>query len=93
MGYRRSRSGGVEVDPDAAAEVRRVFVLIIDGKSVRKVAEIMTAETGRKWMPTTVARVLAREEYKRTDPDWHIIDGRVWSKAQAALTARRKRST
>jgi DNA invertase Pin-like site-specific DNA recombinase len=91
LGYRRSRSGGVEVESAGAAEVRRVFALIIEGKSVRKTAEIMTTETGRKWMPTSVARVVAREEYKRSDPDWHIIDGRVWSKAQAALAARRKR--
>jgi hypothetical protein len=64
-GYRRTRSGGVEVDLGAAAEVVRVFALIRDGKSVRKAAEVMTAETGRKWTPATVARMVAREDYKR----------------------------
>ncbi len=68
-----------------------MFALIIEGKSVRKAAEIMAAETRRPWMPTTVARIVAREEYKRSDPDWHVIDARVWSKAQAALASRRKR--
>jgi DNA invertase Pin-like site-specific DNA recombinase len=66
LGYRRTRAGGVEVDPDSAAEVARVFDLVRGGASVRRAAEAMSAETGRPWMPTTVARIVSREEYKRT---------------------------
>jgi site-specific DNA recombinase len=90
LGYRRTSKGGVEVDPGAAAEVLRVFALVIDGKTVRKTAEVMTAETGRPWMATTVARILAREEYKRAS-EWRIVHPKVWNAAQDALAARRKR--
>lgn len=88
-GYRRSRSGGVEVDPIAAAEVVEVFELIRAGKGVRAVAEIMTARTKRRWLPNTVARIVKREEYKR-GAEWRIVDPRVWNDAQAAMAARRR---
>jgi hypothetical protein len=41
-------------------------------------------------MPTTVARMVAREEYKRTGA-WRIVHPKVWGAAQDALAARRKR--
>ncbi len=37
-GYRRTRSGGVEIEADAAAEVRRAFELVRDGATVRDAA-------------------------------------------------------
>lgn len=83
-GYRRTRSGGVEVDPDAAAEVRRAFELVRDGATTRAVA----ARLG--WHPTMVARVLKRPEYKQAG-DWRIVDPRVWNAAQDSLARRRKR--
>lgn len=88
-GYRRSRSGGVEVDPVAAAEVVRVFELIRAGKGVRATAEAMTDETGRRWMPNTVARMVKREEYKRAG-EWRIIDPRAWNAAAEAMASRRR---
>lgn len=89
LGYQRTRAGGVEVDPDSAAEVARVFDLVRDGASVRKAAEAMSAETGRPWMPTTVARIVGREEYKRAG-EWRIIHPKVWNAAQDALAKRRR---
>lgn len=88
-GYRRTRSGGVEIEPQAAAEVRRVFELIRAGKSVRKAAETMTEETDRRWMPNTVARMVKRDDYKRAG-EWRLIDPRTWNAAQDALISRRK---
>jgi len=83
-GYRRSRSGGVEVDPDAAAVVRRAFDLVRGGTSIRAAA----AELG--WHPTMLARVIKREEYKWAG-EWRIVDPRVWNDALSALSSRRKR--
>jgi DNA invertase Pin-like site-specific DNA recombinase len=82
-GYRRSRSGGVEIDPEAAARVRRAFELVRGRASIRAAA----AELG--WHPTMLARLVKREEYKRAG-EWRIVDPRVWNDAQAALSSRRK---
>ena len=84
-GYRRTRSGGVEVEADAAAEVRRAFELVRDGYTVRDAAAALG------WHPTMLARVLKRGEYKQAG-DWRIVDPRVWNAAQAALASRRKRA-
>ena len=84
-GYRRTRSGDVEVDPEAAAEVRRAFDLVRTGATVRAAA----AELG--WHPTTLARVVKRPEYKRAR-EWRIVDPRIWNDAQNALARRRKRT-
>lgn len=89
-GYRRGKGGMVEIDPEEAAEVRRAFELVRDGKSIRATAEIMSLETGRTWRPTTVARVVTREMYKLREPS-RIIDPRHWNAAQSALASRRKR--
>jgi DNA invertase Pin-like site-specific DNA recombinase len=83
-GYRRTRSGGVEVDPDAAREVRRAFELVRDGRTVREAAAALG------WHPTMLARVLKRPEYKQAG-DWRVVDPRVWNAAHAALARRRKR--
>jgi DNA invertase Pin-like site-specific DNA recombinase len=84
-GYRRTRTGGVGVDPNAAAEVRRAFELVRGGCTVRHAAATLG------WHPTMLARVLKRPEYKLAG-DWRIVDPRVWNAAQAALARRRKRT-
>jgi DNA invertase Pin-like site-specific DNA recombinase len=84
-GYRRTRSGGVEIEADAAREVRRAFELVRDGCTVRDAAAALG------WHPTMLARVLKRPEYKQAG-DWRIVDPRVWNAAQAALARRRKRA-
>jgi DNA invertase Pin-like site-specific DNA recombinase len=89
-GYRRTRSGLVEVDPDAAAEVVRIFQLVLAGASIRATAETMTTETGRTWRPTVVDRIVRRDIYKLAKPG-RIIDPRLWNATQAALASRRRR--
>ncbi len=84
-GYRRTRSGEVEVDPETAAVVRRAFDLVRAGATVRAAA----AELG--WHPTMLARVVKRPEYKWAG-EWRIIDPRVWNDAQEALRRGRKRN-
>jgi DNA invertase Pin-like site-specific DNA recombinase len=88
-GYRRDRAGLVEIDPEAAAEVRRVFELVRKGTSIRKTAETMTAETGRPWKPTTVDRMVRREIYKAKVPGV-IVERRTWQATADALASRRR---
>lgn len=83
-GYRRSRGGDVEIDPEAADHVRHAFDLVRSGKSVRTAA----AELG--WQATMLARLVKRVEYKRAG-EWRIVDPRIWNDAQEALARRRKR--
>jgi DNA invertase Pin-like site-specific DNA recombinase len=83
-GYRRSRVGEVEVDPEAADRVRSAFELVRNGKSIRAAA----AELG--WQPTMLARVVKRPEYKQAG-EWRIVDPRIWNGAQDSLARRRKR--
>lgn len=88
-GYRRDRRGLIEIDPEAAEEVRRVFALVREGKSIRKVAEQMTTETGRPWRANTVDQMIRREVYAKTKPG-RIIDPRVFNATRDALAARRR---
>lgn len=90
-GYRRAR-GRVEIEPEAAAEVRRIFDLIRSGSTIRATAETMTAETGRLWRPTAIERIVKRDTYKLSEPG-RIIDPRLWNATQAALEARRRNRT
>lgn len=83
-GYRRSRSGEVEGDPEQAAEVRRAFELVRGGSTVRSAAAALG------WQPTTLARIVKRPEYKWSG-EWRIVDPRIWNDAQEALTRRRRR--
>jgi DNA invertase Pin-like site-specific DNA recombinase len=82
-GYRRSRSGDVEVDPETAAEVRRAFELVRGGATVRGAA----AKLG--WHPTMLARVVNRTEYKWS-AKWRIVDPRIWNDTHKALARRNK---
>lgn len=83
-GYRRTRTGDVEVDQATAPDVRRAFDRVRNGTSVRSAA----ADLG--WHPTMLARMIKRPEYKMAG-SWRIVDPRVWNDAQDALMRRRKR--
>lgn len=84
FGYRRGRDGiQIEIDPEQATEVQRMYALARAGKSIRQIA----AEVGRQ--PTAVERILRREDYKRGQTK--IIDPRLWNATQVALASRRKR--
>ena len=69
--------------------MRRAFALVTAGRSLAKAAEILTAETGRRWMPTTIARMIAREEYKLA-AEWRIVTPAKWKAAQESAASRRK---
>jgi DNA invertase Pin-like site-specific DNA recombinase len=87
-GYRRTASGLV-IEPEAAAHVRRIFELVTAGQSLRKIASELEAQTGRPWRASTIDGIARRRDYTRQQPG-RIIDGRVFSKAQDALAARRR---
>ncbi len=87
-GYRRTATG-LEIDAQAAAEVRRCFDLAREGKALRKVEAILATETGRHWTASTVAGIIGREIYKQQQPG-RIVDPRVWNATQAALAGRRR---
>jgi DNA invertase Pin-like site-specific DNA recombinase len=89
-GYVRTATG-LAVDPAAAAEVRRVFELVREGKPLRTVAATLADETGRAWRASTVEGIVKREDYKRANPT-RIIDPRIWNAAQTALASRRRRA-
>lgn len=88
-GYRRGARGTVEIDPKAAAEIRRAFALVTSGQSIAKAAATLSAETGRPWTAKALDRMIRRDIYRRAQPD-RIIDPRVWNGAHAALATRRK---
>ncbi len=81
FGYQRAPTG-LEIHLEQAAEVRQIYAMARDGKSMRKIAKAMGKDA------TVIERILKREDYKRGDVK--IIDPRLWNATQAALAARRK---
>lgn len=79
-GYRRAATG-LEIDAEQAAQVRRIFELAREGRSLRRIGAKLEAETGRTWAAQTISRILAREDYKLAKPG-RIIDPRLWNAAQ-----------
>ncbi len=90
-GYKRVRDG-IVVDETAASEVKLAFKLVRDGHSLAATADALSDATGRRWLPTTVARMLARREYTRASFGGRaIVSRRIWNEAHDALAKRRKR--
>jgi len=90
LGYRRTRNG-VEIDPGGAAEVQRVFELVRLGATIRQTADQMGAETGRHWMPTTVARIVKRADYTRSvGSEKPLVSLSSFKRTQTALAERRR---
>jgi DNA invertase Pin-like site-specific DNA recombinase len=88
FGYRRTATA-LEIDPEQAAEVKRMFDLIRSGKSLRATAAALSSDD-HTWHPTAVERIVKRNIYTRAKPG-RIVDGRVFKQAQTALVARRRR--
>ena len=94
FGYRADpQTHELTVDPDAAPVVRSIFDRARRGESVRSIAAQLDAERagGKRWHPTTVARVLSHEPYKLARPG-RIVDPKVFNAAKHALKARRRRA-
>jgi DNA invertase Pin-like site-specific DNA recombinase len=92
FGYRANASTHeLEVDHAAAPIVRDIFDRARRGESVRTIAAALDTQqaSGRRWHPTSVARILGHEDYKLTRPG-RIVDPKVFNAAQRALEARRR---
>ena len=58
----------LEIDPPADAVVRRVFDMVLQGKSILDVTKTLNAEgipttNGKKWLKTTIQTMLSHEAY------------------------------
>ena len=74
-GYRRvyvqdgaAKRPKLELDPPADAVVRRVFDMVLQGKSILDVTKTLNAEgipttNGKKWLKTTIHTMLSHEAY------------------------------
>ena len=60
----------LELDPPADAVVRRVFDMVLQGKSILDITKTLTADgiptvNGKKWLKTTIHTMLDNEAYTR----------------------------
>ena len=61
----------LELNPPADAVVRRVFDMVLQGKSILDVTKTLNAEgipttNGKKWLKTTIHTMLSNEAYAGT---------------------------
>lgn len=61
----------LELDPPADKVVRRIFQLVLKGKTLKDVAKTLNAEgvpttRGKKWSKTTILKILSNEAYTGT---------------------------
>lgn len=64
LGYRRGATPGLlEIDSTGAREVREVFAMRHNGRSLGAIAVAMTSSTGRPWTATSVRNVLNRADF------------------------------
>ena len=85
-GYRRDRDGGLEVDPDEAQTIRRIYTMRQQGMSYRAIADVLNGEgiptkRGGRWYAGTVRYILdnpkyrgAVEYYFRFDGEAHVLE-------------------
>ena len=70
LGYRKTEDGQIEIVPEEAEIVRRVYKLYLDGKSLREIADILNNEgvprkSGAKsWYPQMLRGMLENVKYK-----------------------------
>lgn len=69
LGYRRGSDGKPVIEPTEAETVRRIFMLFLEGGTIRSIAEKMiagnrlTAQGDLKWTATMIRRILHNEKY------------------------------
>ena len=69
LGYTKGKDGNLEIVPEEAALVRRIFRLFLEGYSSIKIADMLMKEgivtvTGKeKWHATVIDRMLSNEKY------------------------------
>ena len=70
LGYRKGMDGKPEIDPEQAPVIRRIFTEYLAGKTLRDIADDLTADgiaTARgktKWRSSAVQAILKNEKYK-----------------------------
>ena len=70
LGYRRGLDGKPEIDPEQAPVIRRIFAEYLAGKTLRDIADDLTADgiaTARgktNWRSSAVQAILKNEKYK-----------------------------
>jgi len=69
LGYRRGADGNAEIDPEQAVTVRRIYDEFLAGRSMKGIAENLTADglltaMGKaEWSPQAVKQILQSEKY------------------------------
>lgn len=70
LGFRKGADGGIEIDPETAPIVERIYREYLEGASTLQIAKGLTADgvpTPRgatKWQTSTVKSILTNEKYK-----------------------------
>jgi len=81
-GYRRAEDGTVQVVPEEAEVVRRIFAWAAEGKNLPWIARRLQADNvptkkGGKWRPSTLGRMLNNPFYTgQVEFDGRLINGR-----------------
>jgi len=79
-GYVRDRDGGLEVDPNEAQTIRRIFTMRQQGMSYRAIADVLNSEDvptkrGGRWYAGTVRYILDNPKYRGTIEYYFRFDG------------------
>jgi site-specific DNA recombinase len=93
FGY-RAHGKALVPDEEQAAAVRWIFDRVAhDGWSTRSIAKELDEQRafGRRWRSPDVWTILRREAYKKGPPAARIVDARLWNRADAVLSGRRRR--
>lgn len=68
-GYRMTQDNELEIIPEEAAIIKRMYAMYLDGAGGTKIADALNAEgikapCGDEWHPNTVMAILGNEKYK-----------------------------
>ena len=70
LGYRKGENGRLEIIEEEATIVRQIYDLFLSGKTIRNIADKLTADgiptpSGKKkWSVSTIRSILSNEKYK-----------------------------
>lgn len=70
LGFRKGADGGIEIDPETAPIVERIYRDFLEGASPLKIAKALTADGiptprgAKEWQTSTVRSILTNEKYK-----------------------------
>ena len=70
LGYKKGQDGRPEIVEEEAAIVREIYSMYLEGKTIRSIADYLTAKGiptpagKRKWSVSTIRSILSNEKYK-----------------------------